>query len=111
MEIIYSQIEILDKIQYDPKFKNVFSRPVTESIAPKYFETVKRPMDFLTIRRRLERFDDFYKRPEMFFADVQLIMENCKAFNPSGSAYFSLATSLGSLFRSIFNEIFPSSNV
>ena len=103
--------EILDKLSNDPKFKDVFMRPVTEEIAPKYFETIKRPMDFLTIRRRLERFPDYYKRPEMFFADIQLIMDNCKAFNPSGTTYFSLASSLGSQFRSLYNDMFPSSNL
>lgn len=112
MEKLRKQLlEILDKLSNDPKFKDVFTRPVTEEIAPKYFDTIKRPMDFLTIRRRLERFPDYYKRPEMFFADIQLIMDNCKAFNPSGTAYFSLATSLGSQFRSIYNDMFPTNSM
>jgi histone acetyltransferase len=112
MEKLRKQLsEILDKLENEPKFKDVFTRPVTEVIAPKYFETIKRPMDFLTIRRRLERFPDYYKRPEMFFADMQLIIDNCKTFNPSGTIYFSLATSLGSQFRSIYNDMFPTNSM
>ena len=100
-------LEILDKLENDPKFQSVFTRPVTEAIAPKYFDTIKRPMDFATIRKRLNRFPDYYKRPEMFYADIQLIVENCKAFNPSGTMYFSLASSLASQFRTYYNDAFP----
>ena len=46
---------ILEKLRANPKF-SVFELPVTEKIAPSYFDTVKRPMDFSTIEKRLYRY-------------------------------------------------------
>lgn len=99
-------LEKLDKLSSTDKFA-LFERPVTEEIAPKYFDTVTKPMDFVTLRRRLQRFTDYYKRPEQFLADIQLISDNCKAFNPPGSQYIALANSLSSTFRSMYNQEFP----
>ncbi|EAY05206.1 acetyltransferase, GNAT family protein [Trichomonas vaginalis G3] len=99
-------ISIIDKFIANPKFM-LFERPVTEDIAPKYFELIQKPMDFITIKRRLERFPDYYKRPEQLYSDFQLIADNCKAFNPPGSQYIALSNSLMSTVKAIFGQEFP----
>jgi len=98
---------ILNELENDERLKSIFQRPVTEDLAPTYFEAIKRPMDFWTIRKRLIRFLDFYKRPEMFAADIQQIVDNCKQFNQPGTIYVNAANSLYSKFRDLYRTNFP----
>ncbi|EAY08089.1 acetyltransferase, GNAT family protein [Trichomonas vaginalis G3] len=104
-------LTILSELENDPKFGYVFIRPVTEDIAPTYFDTIKNPMDFWTMRKRLIRYPDFYKRPEMFAADITLITDNCKAFNQPGTIYSSAANQLMSRFRQLYFESFPNNPI
>ena len=99
--------KILNDLKDDPKFMGIFTNPVTEDIAPTYFETIKHPMDFLTIEKRLMRFPDYYKRPEQFAADISLIAENSKSFNQAGTVYVSAANSLINRFKQLYAENFP----
>jgi histone acetyltransferase len=98
---------ILDELQRNSLFAAIFDRPVTEAIAPHYFKKIERPMDFCTIRKRLRRFEDYYKRPEMFAADINLIIENCKAYNPPETIYFGWAVQLKRHFRLLYRREFP----
>jgi histone acetyltransferase len=98
---------ILRQLQADEKFTEIFQRPVTEAIAPGYFQTIKKPMDFQTIEKRLLRFSDYYKRPEMFWCDIQQMVENCKQFNSSDTMYYKAAVSLWGKFRGLYAAEFP----
>lgn len=44
-----------------------------------YFDIIKKPMDFSTIRERLKRHD--YRRAEEFIYDVNLVFNNCIKYN------------------------------
>lgn len=59
-----------------------FLQPVTPSDAPGYYDIVKRPMDFSTIKKKLE--SGQYKNLEEFHADMMLIKANCDLYNPPG---------------------------
>jgi histone acetyltransferase len=98
---------ILQQLQADPMFTEIFEHPVTEAIAPGYFERVQRPMDFSTISKRLRRFNDYYKRPEIFAADIDLIVENCKRYNPRETLIRKAAISLKQKFRELYTQEFP----
>jgi histone acetyltransferase len=100
-------LELLDSLKEDPTFAAVFSRPVTEEIAPGYFATIKRPMDFLTIEKRLLRYPDYYKRPEVFAADIHLMCDNCKKFNTPDTTYYKSAVDLMKKFRELYEATFP----
>ncbi|KAH3805994.1 BRCA2-interacting transcriptional repressor EMSY-like isoform X5 [Dreissena polymorpha] len=57
-----------------------FTQPVDPADAPDYYTIVQNPMDFGTIKRKLETgkyvdFDDFH-------ADMLLVKENCYLYNP-----------------------------
>ncbi|OHS94423.1 acetyltransferase, GNAT family protein [Tritrichomonas foetus] len=99
--------KILHDLQKDERFGAVFQKPVTEEIAPTYFETILHPMDFLTMERRLKRFKDYYKRPESFAADFSLMIENCKTFNSADTTYYRIATQCMQKFRQLYNQEFP----
>jgi histone acetyltransferase len=98
---------ILDELQGNSVFAAIFDRPVTEAIAPHYFKKIERPMDICTMRKRLRRFEDYSKRPEMFAADICLIIENCKAYNPPETIYFGRAVQLKRRFRVLYRREFP----
>lgn len=57
-----------------------FAEPVNPKLVPGYADVVKHPMDLGTIRTRLSR--GFYdQRWEQVIRDVNLVWENCFAFN------------------------------
>lgn len=98
-------LDVLDKLEQDERFGSVFAMPVTEDIAQGYFDIITKPMDFYTIRRRLTRFRDYYKKPEMFKADIELMVSNCKQFNQSDQIYYKCANMCMNRCRALM-EIF-----
>jgi histone acetyltransferase len=106
-QIKWRCVRILQQLQADEEFARIFERPVTEEIAPRYFDDVNRPMDFCTVRKRLRRFRDYYKRPEMFAADIDLIVENCKKYNSMDTVYHRAAVTLKQRFRELYAREFP----
>jgi histone acetyltransferase len=102
---------ILQQLQSEERFFDIFQKPVTESIAPQYFSTITRPMDFQTIERRLRRFKDYYKRPEIFGGDIEQMVENCKQFNSSETIYHKTAVNLRTKFRQLYAQEFPESPI
>jgi histone acetyltransferase len=97
---------IVQNLKSVPRFALVFGRPVTEEKADGYFEKTKRPMDFLTIEKRLTRYPDYYKRPEIFAADIQLMCDNCKQFNSPDTTYYRYAVEVFKRFRDLYEEEF-----
>lgn len=57
-----------------------FVRPVDLNEAPDYYEFVRTPMDFTTIRRKLETAQ--YTKWDDFNSDMLLVRDNCHAYNP-----------------------------
>lgn len=104
-------LKILSELEKDERFAQTFSRPVTVEIAPNYFDTIKHPMDFMTIERRLKRYKDYYKKPEVFASDISLMIEDCKSFNSTDSHYFRLANQCMQRFKALYNQEFPDSPV
>lgn len=51
-----------------------------------YPEIVKDPMDLSTVRKHLVNSE--YQNLDEFIYDVQLIWDNCKAYNPAGSVFY-----------------------
>lgn len=103
-------LKIIDKLIEDPDIKEIFYMPVTEDIAKGYFEIIKKPMDLKTMQCRLLKFPDYYKRPEMFAADIRLITENCKLFNKDNSHYIQAANHIYSKFKHLYHDAFPQLN-
>ncbi|EJU06220.1 hypothetical protein DACRYDRAFT_112967 [Dacryopinax primogenitus] len=68
---------------------NVFNNPVTESDAPGYRETVRRPMDLKTIKARIR--DGQITNSQEFRRDVYLMFANALMFNPPGSDVAKMA--------------------
>ncbi|CAH1781802.1 unnamed protein product [Owenia fusiformis] len=59
-----------------------FTRPVNPEEAPGYYKIIKNPMDFGTIKRKLEVGQ--YQNFEAFHEDMLLVRDNCYRYNPPG---------------------------
>ena len=74
--------EMLGRLKKIDRY-SVFADPVTEDEAPGYFDIVERPMDFATMRRKVN--DDEYgsgsNAAANFYEDMILIFDNCLLYN------------------------------
>mmetsp|Transcript_35758 Transcript_35758/g.70056 ORF Transcript_35758/g.70056 Transcript_35758/m.70056 type:complete len:386 (+) Transcript_35758:22-1179(+) len=69
-----------------------FREPVSPEEVPDYHTVIKDPVDLSLMQRRLE--EGFYKTKEIFLADVGLMCDNCRTYNPKESVYYECAVSL-----------------
>lgn len=70
--------------------------------APDYKKIIEVPMDFSTIRDKIEQ--NLYENISDFQADVELITINAQLYNSPGSLFFIAAQKLGVLTRYYFSE-------
>ncbi|OQR98352.1 histone acetyltransferase [Achlya hypogyna] len=85
------KLEPLLRGMMDHKFGWVFSSPV-DPVAlniPNYFEIIRRPMDFGTIKKKLDA--NVYKHLAPFAADVRLTFRNAMTYNNEESDVHQLA--------------------
>lgn len=76
-----------------------FNEPV-DAVAlgiPEYHQIVKKPMDFSTVREKLE--GSMYASNKEFAQDVRLVFSNAELFNPPGSEINLSARKLSELFE------------
>lgn len=75
-----------------------FQSAVDAKQHPEYYECIKTPMDFGTMKKKM-RNNQYTKRDE-FFNDVQLILNNCEYYNEDDSP----VGEAGHLLRIFFEE-------
>ena len=64
---------------------------------PDYFEVVQHPMDFGTIRNKLNT--NAYHAPQEFLHDMNLVFENCMNYNGEDSHVGKKGKVVGDEFR------------
>jgi hypothetical protein len=69
-----------------------FHVPVTEDVAPRYFEFIERPMDLKAIKNNLKSLK--YHSKESFMRDVVQIHSNCEIYNGADHVYTTIAREL-----------------
>mmetsp|Transcript_31626 Transcript_31626/g.60976 ORF Transcript_31626/g.60976 Transcript_31626/m.60976 type:complete len:590 (-) Transcript_31626:229-1998(-) len=57
----------------------LFLEPVDGNLIPDYYSVITNPMDFRTIKERLEA--KYYETPAEYCADVRLVFANCRIYN------------------------------
>lgn len=82
-----------------------FREPVEpeEDGVPDYFGKVKRPMDLLTIKRKMDGRE--YKSDEDFLIDVRQIFENCFLYWKKGDAMYEAGERLQRTFEEKFTHM------
>ncbi|XP_023077469.1 bromodomain-containing protein 1 isoform X5 [Piliocolobus tephrosceles] len=77
---------VLDQLQ-DKDPARIFAQPV-----PDYLDHIKQPMDFATMRKRLEA--QGYKNLHEFEEDFDLIIDNCMKYNARDTVFYRAAVRL-----------------
>ncbi|KAL3603204.1 hypothetical protein D5086_004063 [Populus alba] len=93
---------ILDRLQKKDTY-GVFSEPVDPEELPDYFDIVENPMDFSTVRKKLD--EGAYAHLEQFEKDVLLICSNAMQYNPSDTIYFRQARAMQELAKKDFENL------
>jgi len=75
--------------KYDEDKGGIFSNPVPRDEIPEYYDIIDHPMDYGTMKEKLERGE--YRSAQAMQKDFILIMQNCLKFNEKGSDIVSEA--------------------
>lgn len=75
---------LLDSVlKHDEAKGGIFSVPVPREDFPEYYEQVKNPMDYGTMKKKLE--NEEYRSAQAMQKDFRLVMQNCLQFNAHDS--------------------------
>ncbi|KAI8388692.1 Bromodomain-containing protein [Radiomyces spectabilis] len=91
---------VLDKLQSHPSYY-AFGAPVDPVLLqiPMYFDIIKNPMDFGTIRKKME--DSEYRSTEALLKDVEQVFVNCYLFNLSDDIVYQMGKELEARFNKL----------
>ncbi|XP_008590146.1 PREDICTED: bromodomain and PHD finger-containing protein 3 isoform X3 [Galeopterus variegatus] len=81
---------------------HIFAEPVNLSEVPDYLEFISKPMDFSTMRRKLE--SHLYRNLEEFEEDFNLIVTNCMKYNAKDTIFHRAAVRLRDLGGAILRH-------
>ncbi|CAF1608185.1 unnamed protein product [Adineta ricciae] len=81
-----------------------FQTPVDTKEHPEYYECIKEPMDFSTMKKKM-RHNQYIKRDD-FFHDIELILNNCEYYNEDDSPVGQAGHLLRTLFQSLWTKQF-----
>ncbi|KAI1720678.1 bromodomain-containing protein [Ditylenchus destructor] len=87
-------------ISKDPE--EFFAHPVEPSTAPDYSKIIDIPMDFSTMRRKIE--DNEYTHLDEFKTDVNLIAQNAMTYNEPTTVYYLAAGKLSNVAKYYLSE-------
>lgn len=79
---------VLDQLQEKDQTK-IFAQPVSVKEVPDYLDHIKQPMDFSTMRKRIDAHE--YKNLEEFEDDFNLIINNCMKYNAKDTFFYRAA--------------------
>ncbi|XP_061228887.1 bromodomain-containing protein 1 isoform X3 [Neopsephotus bourkii] len=82
---------VLDQLQ-EKDSARIFAQPVNLKEVPDYLDHIKHPMDFSTMRKRLEA--QGYKNLSEFEEDFNLIIDNCMKYNAKDTIFYRAAVRL-----------------
>ena len=89
------------------KFKeaDLFHKPVDpqELNIPDYFDIIKNPMDFSTIKKKLNNFT--YTNLKEFCADMNLVFENCYTYNGRKTTIGEICSRVKAEYNKLFDEL------
>ncbi|XP_054799644.1 uncharacterized protein LOC129304044 isoform X2 [Prosopis cineraria] len=93
---------ILDRLQKKDSH-GVFSEPVDPEELPDYHDIIEHPMDFATVRKKLD--GGVYNNLEQFEKDVLLICSNAMQYNAPDTIYHRQARAMQELARKDFANL------
>ena len=87
------------------KESDLFHKPVDpeELNIPDYFDIIKHPMDFSTIKKKLNNFS--YTNLKEFCDDMDLVFENCYTYNRRKTTIGEICTRVKEEYKKLFDEL------
>ncbi|XP_076392535.1 ATP-dependent chromatin assembly factor large subunit isoform X2 [Megachile rotundata] len=79
-----------------------FLSPVTKDEVPDYHDIISKPMDFGTIKCKLNNRE--YETSEQFFNDCHLVFQNCQAYNEEHSSVYNYVYRAGMRLLKYFEK-------
>jgi len=82
----------------------IFGEPVdpVKLKIPDYFNIIKNPMDFGTIKSRIEK--EMYTNENEVISDIELVFSNAFTYNPQDSDVYHMAETLSKMFYQLQKE-------
>ena len=108
-----SCLKILDQLT-NHKASWPFLYPVKKEEVPDYFDIIKNPIDFQSIKEKVN--SDLYLSRNEFISDIKLIYQNARTYNVKTTIYYKYANELEKFSDEIFinlkeiNEINTNNN-
>jgi len=81
-----------------------FQTPVDAKQHPEYYDCIKHPMDFATMKKKMRNHQ--YHNREEFFQDVELILNNCRYYNEDDSPVGEAGHALREFFEARWTKQF-----
>ena len=82
--------------------QEIFAEPVDTDEVADYLDIVKKPMDFSTMRKKLENFE--YSSIDLFEEDFTLMVNNCLSYNEKDTIYYRAGTKMRDMGGSIIRQ-------
>ncbi|KYN96338.1 putative bromodomain protein [Plasmodium gaboni] len=79
--------------------KRIFLYPVNVELVPDYLNVIKEPMDFTTMKQKLQNFK--YKSFQEFENDILLIINNCYTYNDPSTIYYKFAEDMETYYKKL----------
>ncbi|KAL5201730.1 hypothetical protein ABZP36_036084 [Zizania latifolia] len=93
---------VIDRLQKKDTY-GIFSEPVDHEELPDYRDIIKHPMDFSTIRKKLDK--GAYGNLEQFEDDVFLLTSNAMCYNSPDTIYYRQARAIQELAKKDFENL------
>ncbi|CAM6112048.1 unnamed protein product [Calypogeia fissa] len=93
---------VLEKLQKKDTYA-VFAEPVDATQVPDYYDIIKEPMDFGTMRKKIKK--GSYKTVEDFEGDIYLICSNAMRYNGPETIYYKQARTIRDMARKALEGI------
>merc|ERR1712142_306778 len=82
--------------------QDIFAEPVDTDEVTDYLDIVKEPMDFSTMRKKLENFE--YSNVDDFEKDFSLMVSNCLSYNEKDTIFYRAGTKMRDIGGSIIRQ-------
>ncbi|KAM6973637.1 bromodomain-containing protein 1-like [Aplochiton taeniatus] len=79
---------LLDQLQEKDQYR-IYAQPVNIKEVPDYLDHIKNPMDFSTMRKRVDAMG--YQSLDEFEADFNLVISNCMTYNSKDTFFYKAA--------------------
>ena len=99
-------LEILACLQRHPD-ADPFRYPVDPTEVPNYYDTIRQPMDFDTIRRQLQQSPPLISTPQQFHERLLLVFQNAYTFNDKKTSFYKMAKNLDAFAADLCRKYWP----